>query len=237
MKLNKLICLLIALCMVLSLCACGGSTGKTPVRNNDPKETEKELTLAEQLVGTWDLEMDITHLVADGLAETLGMDISEDISDLELLLYITFEFEENGDCVIYCDEDMMEDSMDDFIDDLCSVMADLTYQMLDDEGVSVDEANELFEAEYGMDIESYYEQELDGAIDMADLLGEMPYIESSYKLEGDVLTIAENGEFGNDGAVISIDGDEMTINGAIDESIDGALEEFGLSLPWILERR
>ncbi len=89
MKLNKLLCLLLALCMVLSLCACATQekitvpkeeTTEDPVEttpNTEEVETTEAPTqaseeteptstadaaLAEALIGTWDWEQRLCHI-------------------------------------------------------------------------------------------------------------------------------------------------------------------------------
>ncbi|MBE6984150.1 MAG: hypothetical protein E7434_00790 [Ruminococcaceae bacterium] len=239
MKTTKiLLCMLLSLCLILIMCACAGSE-KSPAAQKDdtPSTTERELTLAEKLVGEWALELDVTDMIVDQLEESLEMDLSDKTSELELIFDVRFDFEENGNCELYFDEASMEYSMGNFFDDLCPILADVTYEMLEAEGMSKDETDEMFEVQFGSGVEEYFRTSIEEGLSIADLFGELPSISSTYKLEGDQLTIAVDGVYGNDAATISIDGDVMTVDGILDAELQETLDSMGLSLPWIMTRR
>ncbi len=227
---KTIVSLLLALCMMLSLCACAGGT-KTTVR-----ETEKELTPEEQLVGTWDLMFDCTDLIADALEELAEADLSDDLSDIRLEFCMSFDFDDDGDFKFYLDEDKTADGIDDFLSDIAPVIADVTYDMFADEGMSRDEADELFEEQYGMDLVEFIDDALREEIDVNDLLGEVPTMRGTYELDGDELIIeVDDGDKVT--FEIELDDDELIMDSDVDNDIEDSLSELGLELPWELEKR
>jgi len=276
MKPNKLACLLLALCMVLSLCACA-TQEKITVPKEEPKETTEsptqaseeietteapqaseeaeateaptqaseeteptlaaDATLAEALIGTWDWEISLGQLLVEQLSQSLGMDMSDRAEDLELSFSFTFEFAEDGTCKGYFDEEKMTASFEDFIDGFCSVLTDVTYEMLADQGMTQEDAESQFVEQYGCGIEAYYKEILYASLNIETMFGKLPTIDSTYKLEGDQLTIAKDGVFSDDAATISIDGDVMTLDGFIDADLEAQFATFGMSLPFTMVRK
>lgn len=264
MKLNKLLCLLLSLCMLLSLCACATQekitvpkeeTTEAPVettQNTEEVETTEAPTqaseeteptntadaaLAEALIGTWDWDLSLGQILVEQLSQSLGMDLSDRADDLELSFSFTFEFAEDGTCKGYCDAEKMSASFEDFIDGFCSVLTDVTYEMLADQGMSKEDADAQFTVEYGCGIEAYYKEILSASLNIETLFGELPTIDSTYKLEGDRLTIAKDGVYNDDSIAISIDGDVMTLDGFIDADLEAQFAAFGMSLPFTMVRK
>ena len=217
-----------------------------PETSVEPTETSAEETaaaepdpyLAAQLIGTWDLKMDLSELMMEQISKSIGSDMSQYADDVEMDFYLTFEFYEDNRCKFYLDEALLSASMDKCIDSLCPVMAEITYDMLEEQDISREEAYELFLTQYGTGPEEYYRGILEEGLDLEKMFDSMRTLETTYRLAGKELFLAdEDGKFDNNGAELAIEGDMMTLDGMLDESLDETLASMGLALPWVLYRR
>jgi len=199
--------------------------------------SEADSSLAEQLIGAWDWEISLGQLFADQLSQSLGMDLGERAEELELTFCFTLEFAEDGTCKGYFNEEDMDASLDSFVVSFCGVLTDVTYEMLAEQGVGKEEADARFEAEYGCGIEQYYNELMSESVNTETMFAELPTIDSTYKLEGDQLTVAKDGVYNDDAATISIDGDVMTVDGFIDAELEEQFAALGMSLPLTMTRK
>lgn len=228
--LKKLLCLLLALMMVVSLVACDSDSGKEKDDDDDEEiidekdkdegedededETEEtttapELTLAEQILGTWVLEVELT-------GELLGMEDFE--TDVKLPVAVTFY--DDGTMLMGWYEEGMEGAIDELEDDLIAYMCELMYTELEASGYSREQTDELFEQAYDMTMEEYcaeYVESMDLAASMASTQEE-----KDYELDGDVLLV--DGEE----IVIEIDGDTMTF---VETNMEDGWATMGITFP------
>ncbi len=208
---KKLLCLLLALVMVLSLAACGGSDDKEDPKDKDKKETvsgkdqneqdedatteptQPEDTMAQELEGTWVLYVFMSQ-------ENTGLEGFE--TDAGLPIAFTFNADGTYVQVPYAPE--IDAAIAELQKDLCDYMVELMYTTLESEGYTRSEIDTLFESTYGMSLRAYAEENVAG-MDMESFADERG--EGSYTLEEDKLYLSGRDET----LTIAIDGDTLTI--------------------------
>ena len=159
MTLKKLIALLMALAMILAMAACGSEekepsvitpNGENVVENNDEADEETDI------VGKWVGTMDMTDAMNEVMSATAGMDVElEDIA-VELI----FNFKKNGE--LECEID--EDSVEEMAEKLITGVVEMTIQMLEDQGTSLEDI--------GMTEEDIYD-EIAASVDVDELVDSM----------------------------------------------------------------
>jgi len=149
-KTGKIIALLMAVMMLVSLCACAPSP-------------------YEQIAGTWRCELDVTDAMNTELASAL--DVDEIDSDVSLIFPIEITLREDQTCYFAYDKDAITDSFDSYIDWMGDWLVDYMMDSLVEE-TGLDEAtlNAFFESEYGTSIAGYTDELLTSSIDVEDLL-------------------------------------------------------------------
>lgn len=165
-KVRKLVISLLALVMVLSMCACGGKSG-------------------EDLVGTWSLEYDLS----DALAGELGEGYEEFNSPL--VMKMMFEFNEDGTFRIYTEEDSFVTNFETWADEFVTFSVDMMYEMLKEQsGLEKADADAAFQETYGKSIEDYMREEVAAQLDARSLVQEMA-TSGKYETSGDKLHMSE----------------------------------------------
>ena len=226
---KKLLCLLLALVMILSLAACSdsdsdsGSKRKKKDKDNDDEQivaekdeeepteapTEKTVDLAEEILGTWNIEITFTE-------EMLGVE-GVNIEDLP----VSFTFTEDGEVVL----SFSDEAVAIFEEQLLDAMVEMMYVQMEAEGMGREEVDELFESYYGTNVADY----MKAALEEADVMSMLTDLEEAhdYEIEGDKLII--------DGTEMTaeIKGDKLTISDCEDDDFWATL---GLEAPIVLER-
>lgn len=237
MNLKKLLCLLLALVMVLSLAACSDSDSgkdddddeddeeisedkdKNDKNDKDDKDDEDEEPTepadpADAILGSW-----ITYIYMT--AENTGLDgFSTDAG-----LPVVFTFEEDGTATMAAYEEGLEDAIAELEADLCEYMVELMYTQLEASGYTREDVDTLFSDTYGMSLAEYAEASVE----------EMGMYDS-------FMEINESGDYTIDGNVLKLDGQELTfeVDGDILKVLDSSdpdyWEELGLTFPVEMER-
>ncbi len=217
---KKLIALLLALTMVLVLCACGNEgtpyvppvsgsgNGTTPTGDaTEPSEEVTEPTEPEaenELVGLWVGEYNVIDMLGideETFVEETGMDseLAELLMPKELMMEVTLEFTADGDYTCTMD---MEKAMEKWAEKLSDELVVFFRQYLEESGVS----EEDFEEEIGMTVEEYVQETMVENMPLDEEMAES--FEGTYELEDDKLYL----EGGSDYITVNIDGDELTLD-------------------------
>ena len=226
--LKKLLCLLLALMMVVSLVACDSGSDKDDDDDDDeeivdekdkdedededdtePSSTEPELTAEELILGTWVIEVELTD-------ELLGVDDF----NTNVTLPMTITFEEDGTLIMGWLEDDLEDRIAELENDLVAYMCELMYSEMEASGYSREETDEAFEAAYGFTVEDYcaeYVEAMDLASNMFGATTEL-----DYELDGDVLIT------GDEEIVIELDEDTLVF---VESNMPESWESMGIEFP------
>ncbi len=232
---KKLLALLLALAVVLSvmatLTACNATQEepKLPaVGNNnmdDPKENpngdptedpgddpNEEPVVDEDptIIGKWIREEDIAEDMNEDIIweidwwdwpyEYIELDFENNVEIDEFLVEETLEFSEDGTMVVRTSK---EDAMEEMISDLAGDIR----KLFESEDVSV----AVFEANIGMSLEEFIEEQL-GITDDVQYTQEGS---TEYMLDGNKLYLKYDGEFSTTGIEIELDGKTLTIDGVV----------------------
>lgn len=224
--LKRLLCVMLALVMVMALCACGQSEDG----GKKGKEKEEEETTEEKpeqvLVGEWEAYLDLTDYFNDMMAEELDMD---DLVE-EFSMRIVMEFTEDGEVTLTIDQDHMEDMVNDFADSFWDAMMDMYAEEYDMSRSEVEQAM----AESGVTKEALVEE-----MDIESLFEDLEDMEGYWVLEDDELFISEDEDDLEDADPIEIefDGDDNFSMVGGDGLTDGLDEDMAdLFLPLEFER-
>lgn len=219
---KRLLCVLLALMMVMALCACGESEdegssrgSKRGSKGETTEETTTEPTEAVPvLVGEWEAYLDMTDYLNEMMSYEMGMD---DLVD-DFSMRLTMEFDEDGTVVLAIDQDSLEEAAADLIDSMWTVIIEMTAEQA---GMSVEEVEEMMEAE-GVTKEALLEQ-----MDLTAAFEDLDDMEGYWLLDGDELFIAEDEDDVEDADPIEIefDGDDAFSMLGGDGLTDGLDEE------------
>lgn len=188
-KVSKLLVVLLALVMALSICGCGGSDS------------------GKELVGTWSLEYDMANL----LAGEMGDEFEGFSAPLEMS--ICFEFKEDKTFTMYGEPESFKANYSAWLDEFLAFATEAMYtefanQGLDDKAA----ADAAFEEAYGTSISDYLRQTFEAEVDVDSLLDEMTTT-GKYDTKGDKLYMAEEGTEIDKNAydVFTISGDTLKL--------------------------
>lgn len=237
-KMSKLLALLLALVMVFCLAACGSDNKESKNNEDETKahiEEPKGKSDEEKLVGQWALRFDLSDAMGAMFADAFGDDSFA--PNTELYMYITLEFDDG--------EGMMgsvldEDSLDDYMADLGDNLVDYLYDLAEENGKSREEFEAQVDADYGMTVEEYVEEEIALAIEAAseELTVEMSFCYEVDEDEGCIYIGEDEDELSSkqEAMIYSFSGSKLSITGFISEGeeIDDpfGLEAVGADMPW-----
>lgn len=227
--LKRLLCVLMALTMVVALCACGDSSEdeekedkektseeETKETEEETKETEEETTTEPEptLVGEWEAKLDVGSVYSD----MLGVDIDD------LYMTWTIEFEEDGTYAA-------ELGVEDFIEDYKAIYWDVLIQIVAEQaGCTESEAEsameEQIEAE-DMTKEEFVDAMMEEEGMTAESFGESSYT-GDWELDGDELEL--------DGNVVEIELEDDEFSIIEGEFPEEYAELFEAMLPIVFER-
>lgn len=186
---SKLTVMISILAMMLSLAACGNQ--------------------AKPLYGTWQMKLDITEKVAENLSEEY-LDF-----DPEFIISVYLEFNEDGTCRFYVDEDELTEYMELWIESLTNYTVEMIYTTVEEEGIERTQAEELLTEEFGMPVYDYVHEQIKAGANIEEVVKQLEY-EGAFAVEKDKLYIGslEDEEaydtFTIDGTVLTIDFAEGT---------------------------
>ena len=188
MTLKRLFALLMAVAMVFCLAACGGDA-ETGVE-------EKEKNVKKTLVGDWEAEVDLSDMMAEMLADELGMEI--DVDDFAITMALTFEDDGTFKAEMKAD---WEEAVEDLVDNIWDYILETTAE---EAGMSVSEVEELME-EQGVTKDMLMEE-----VDMEDIMGDLEEkITGEWVLDGDKLYMAEENPEDEEPVIIDFDGGDV----------------------------
>ena len=213
-KLSKLTVLLLALVMVLSLCACGkDDAGKA-------------------LIGTWALDYDL----ADALSDELGSDYADFHASLKMTML--FEFNEDGTFRLYIDESSFTNNFNTWMDAFIDYNVEMMYDLYEDYyGLSREEVDEQL-AQSGTTLEESLRDEMDSALDINALISEMEST-GTYETKGDKLYLAEGSSSIDESVydIFTVEGNKLTLNLPDGANASEAEIAPGLSYPVVLNKK
>lgn len=215
-KLTKLTVLLLALVMVLSLCACGGKDDA-----------------GKALIGTWALDCDL----ADAMADELGSDYADFNAPLKMT--ILFDFNEDGTYRMYIEESSFTDSFNSWVDAFIDYSEESVYVMFEEDfGMSREETDAAILEGYGMTMREYMYETMGSQLDAGDLVSEMES-KGTYETKGNKLYLAEGSDKIDESYydVFTVDGNKLTLE--LPDGVDKSQAEIvpGLSYPLNLQKR
>ncbi len=209
-KTSKLVALLLVLAMVLSLTACGN-----PAKN---------------LYGTWSSEFDLS----EALAQEMGDEFAD--FDAPFAFTIYFDFNEDGTCKMYVDQDEFSADMTTWIDELVAYAVDMMYDTFEQQGVDKDTADSLLQEQFGMSIDEYMKSMIAESIDLESMAADFETT-GVYEVKGNKLYIAEDEIDKNSYDIFSIEGDVLTIDMAEGAEASDVFSDIeGINYPFTFTR-
>ena len=193
---KKLICIVLALAMMLCLTACGKP-------------------LSEEIVGSWVTYIDMSEQMAKN-EDTEGF-------ETEVKLPILITFDEDGEVTMEPYGDEAEAAIEQLEADMLEYMLDTFYASMEESGYTREQADELYEAAYGMTVSEYFEAYID-SVGLYDSFETSFTSEGEYEVDDEEMIL----EIDGDEFTVELDGDTLTFVEAEDED---AWEDIGFSLP------
>ena len=187
-KVSKMLAVLLALVMALTICGCGGSDG------------------GRDLVGTWSLDYN--------LADMLAGEMGEEYADFNtpLIMSICFEFKDDKTFTMYGEPESFKANFSTWLDEFLDFSAEMLYTEFSNQGLDKDAADAAFEETYGSSIVDYLRQTFESELDVDSLLTEMT-TNGKYDTSGDKLYMSEEGQEIDKSAydVFTISGDTLKL--------------------------
>lgn len=187
-KVSKMLAVLLALVMALTICGCGGSDG------------------GKDLVGTWSLEYN--------LADMLAGEMGEEYADFNtpLMMSICFEFKDDKTFTMYGEPESFKANFSTWLDELLAFSTEMMYTEFSNQGLDKDAADAAFEETYGSSITDYLRQAFESEVNVDSLLDEMT-TNGKYDTSGNKLYMAEEGEEIDKNAydVFTVSGDTLKL--------------------------
>lgn len=197
-KFTKVVAMLMAMVLLLSLCGCGDESKK--------------------VIGKWSYEIDLQ----DAIMEEMG---SEEFADFKSTLPVTifFDFQEGGKMELTVDEDAFISAYESWLNDFCDFAADYLYSEAEAGGMTKEDVDSMF----GGSAKDYFKEMMNEEVNPADLVADMKN-SGVWKAKGGKLYISEGSEVeANRYDNYKIEGDVMTITlpeGATQEELIPGME-------------
>ena len=192
------------------------------------------------IVGTWVYTMDFSSFLQEELGAEFA-DLGEDFAGLfddlgrNAMLTILFEFNEDGTFRTYADEDSVYTMINAIIESIVPALdyfIDAVYEELAeaaaDLGMSVEDLIAIFEEDVGMSFSDYVDEVME---EMLSEIGDLEVLfedltdSGRYKIEGDRLFIASDGEEFDHYDVFEVSENTLTLLSTSDPDFDP--NEFG----------
>lgn len=222
-RIKSILAVLLAVVMVLCIAGC-----------------EKAATTT--IVGSWVCEMDITDYMNKYMAEAGFEGI--DLGNTPLCIYLVFDFEDDGSCVLYADEDATVESMKVYIDDMLDAFLEYTYELYEDEyDMSKSEIDDYFVENAGMTLEEYFDETMAEYVTpeaLAESVSGFDSQEGYYRLDGNKLYISDTeDELADEEEYVTceLSNGKMTIDAGSDEDVFEEFEEMGVELPLVFKKK
>ena len=111
----------------------------------------------EDLNGEWKMEADVTDIIKGQLESSLNTTIT---TDAKFRCYTVLTLNEDGTFSYKVDKEKTEASMHEFVDEIVPNVEEYIYNMLAEQGIDKEAADQIFETEKGMSIREYVSQQL-----------------------------------------------------------------------------
>lgn len=208
---TALLCFLLAVSLMLSLCACGSAGSSNDDDDDDGEnttETTQETTEATEpvdpIVGKWEWNLDITE-VFNAQMVTSGLGDYVQVKDFYYIFML--ELNEDGTAALYIDEEAAQPMLTALKADLKQGVLAYYKALLDAAGITTPVEEYISQA--GVDLDATVEQ-IVSAMEPSALGVD---VEGYYKVEDDKLYISESETFTEeDASEFTLDGDKLTIN-------------------------
>lgn len=151
-------------------------------------EITGEMYADGSILGTWRMQCDFS--------EAIVSEMGSDFEDLEapFIVYLMFEFNEDGTFRMYVDEESFRENFNGWLDEVLIYTADIMYDMFEEMGLSKEEADELVQDLYGMTMEEYLRESMESEMNVEELIEEITGsvdVNGVYRVEEDRLYMAE----------------------------------------------
>lgn len=208
--------LLLALTVILSLCACGA------------KEPESEL------YGSWSYSLDLAAMIDKELEAQLGESLPVD-ADLEVP--VVFTFGEDKTFSLELDRSDLKTSFSVYLDALKDSVVEMMYQQAEEMGMTREDFDAAFQETYDSTVAEYCGELMDSLLDdsvLDDLASEDHGV---YRVEDGKLFVAETQEDLADDVYFTytVEGDNLSVN-----SVEGGaleLDQLEVELPMVFVKR
>jgi len=262
---KKSLVILLVLILAISLTACdndndngnsnrgstgndaGGVTSNESARRREQPEATPDVV--DLITGTWAYTIDIGGFIQEEIGNELaelGDEFAGFFDNLpgNAMLTLLFEFNADGTYRMYADEDglyaIISNTLENIITAVYVFLDSMFEEMAAEMGMSIDELIAAFEAEEGVLFSDFMDMVIEEMIaemgDLNDIFGE--FADSGrFKIEGDRLFVASDGEDFEHYEVFEISGNTLTILSTSDPTFDP--DEFGgfFSYPARLTKR
>lgn len=211
MKKLKLLALLLAVVCLFVACA-GSSDSDDGKDKSEPK--------AENIVGTWAAECDLSAMMAEQLSEEFDV-------DAPFVVTLALQMNEDGTMSMSIDEEASKESVETYLSAMLDVMLEATYVQAEAEGMTREEFDQQMESSLGMSYKEYMESTITADMLLESMVSGMEEATGTYQYEDGKLLVAEDGEelTGDQYWTVTLDGDKMTVTEIHESDADETLEE------------
>ncbi len=228
-KFRSILALVLATAMLFCFLGCG----KDIEENSASDSADKE-----KIVGLWTCKMNFSEYMADYTEVIEGFDMS----GVELYFYLDFEFEADGSCTLCLDKEKTIDSIMVYVDAMVAEIIECMYQAMENEGMSREQVDDLYETSCGMTPAEYFYNGIHAQITpeiLVESFEEVEPTEGFYKFKDGRLYIADTEEElknAEEYVTYSFEGESLKIDRGNNDSLFKAFEDYDIELPLIFEK-
>lgn len=207
---KKCAALLMALVLVLGLCACGA------------KEPESEL------YGTWKYSLDLAAAIDQQLESLLGEPMPV---DADLVMPVTFTFQKDKTFTLAMGDEELKTNFAAYVEALKDSVTELIYGQAEDMDMSREDFDAAFAEGYGMSVRDYCGQLMDSLLNDS-LIEELASTETGvYRVKEGKLYVAASEDALSEDVYLAytLEGDDLTIDSAEGDPLN--LSETDLTFP------
>ncbi len=193
-------------------------------------EIDDEDSPEEELLGSWVMSYD--------MSESITAEMGEEFSDFEsaFCMDLVFELDEDGSMTMYVDQESLEENLELWILDFSSYATEMIYEEAESMGVSREMQDQAICDTYGYEtVYDYMLSEMTASITVDDL-GLSKNVSGEYKVEGDKIYLAWEGEDFDSASYdnFEIEGDTLTFTA---DGMDDIEILPGLTYPLVFTRQ
>ncbi|MGN0431184.1 MAG: hypothetical protein ACI4EQ_02395 [Lachnospiraceae bacterium] len=183
---------------------------------------------AEVLTGSWSMECDFSEGISAGMGK--------EFADMEttFMVKVIFEFAQEGTYKMYIDRDSFTESFDRWLDDFATYGTELMYTEFEEKGLTTEEAELIFEEEYGCGITEYLHDTAEGQLDLDSMMNEM-MSEGFYETEDNRLYL-NSGRTADKNQYVIFTVEENTLTLNLPEGVEEENTLPGVEYPFVLTK-